>query len=293
MPSAAYFIVPLCIIASSVEPIVAKMCYTSMFIAPLALMAVKFVSGGILSIPSFIIRKKCLNAGNFLKVIPLGILLFVTGACVLFALNDLSASMVITIITTTPAFVAFVNSSRGRAKLGHTFWVGFFLCFLGIVLTLNLPLFSATSEIAAPPDVKSLRGAALAFLSVFLSTAYRTRLEVVTETLPSSAVSAWMFVISGLLGLLLFPFVGELDLRGVLFGVFLGFAGVCANITFVKSVQLIGSTRMSVITLIQRPLVIFLAALLLKEPLSAVQVAGIVMVIAGISLARVEQVSSK
>jgi multidrug transporter EmrE-like cation transporter len=44
---------------------------------------------------------------------------------------------------------------------------------------------------------------------------------------------------------------------------------------------------MSVIGLLQRPLVILCAALILKEPLSAVQIAGIILVIVGIQMAKV------
>ncbi|MCC7530046.1 MAG: EamA family transporter, partial [Candidatus Melainabacteria bacterium] len=71
------------------------------------------------------------------------------------------------------------------------------------------------------------------------------------------------------------------------FGVWIGIAAGLANIAFLYAINTVGATRISVITMLQRPLLIVAAALLLKEPVTIPQMAGIVLVIAGTQMARV------
>lgn len=275
-------VIALCITASSVEPIAAKFCYTALIITPFALLIVKFIAGGLISLPSIFLSKK-MALRDICRIVPIAVLLILTTGALFLSLKDLSATMVITIITTTPAFVAFVNNARGRARLGKLFWPGFILCFAGIFLTLDISSFMSNMTLG------TVRGFAFAALSVAMSTMYRTRLEVITESYSSKLISAWMFVICLAISLGCLPFIGSVSKEGIFIGAGLGAAAVIANITFVKSIQLLGSTRMSIISLIQRPVVIFLAAFLLKEPLTAIQIIGIIMVIIGISIAKAEK----
>lgn len=277
-------IIALCIIASSAEPIAAKFAYKNFLMAPLALIAVKFASGGLLSVPSALFGKR-ITGRDFLSILPLAALLVMTTAFMLISLQDLSATAVITVITTTPAFVGFCGAAAGRTRLSKLFWPGFVLCFAGIFLTLDIASFSVSENGSA------LRGFVLAGLSVVMSTCYRLMLERLTEKYPSRVISAWMFIAALAVSIpCLFIFAKGSYTGGIIIGIALGAAAVIANVTFVRAIQLLGAARMSVISLIQRPVVIFLAAILLSEPLTWIQVTGIAMVIIGISIAKTEKI---
>lgn len=225
-----------------------------------------------------------INKKSFLDILPLAFLMFAITAAQFYALQLLSATIVITILTTTPAFVAVIDSLRQKAVLAKSFWPGFFLCFVGIVLTLDPSGF-----LSANSPEGALKGLLLTFLAVAMSTTYRTKLGSVTERVPSLTISSVIFVICGIFSLICLPFAGKISGIGWLYGFVIGIFAVLANITFVKAIALLGAARMSVISMLQRPFVIFLASILLQEPLSVLQICGILMVASGIYFAKVEK----
>ncbi len=234
--------------------------------------------------PMLWMKYRQIDRKSFLDILPLAFLMFAITAAQFYALQVLSATIVITILTTTPAFVAVIDTLRKKAVLAKTFWLGFFLCFAGIVLTLDPSGF-----IASNTSKGAFRGLFLTFLAVAMSTTYRTKLGSVTEKVSSLTISSVIFVVCGIFSLICLPFAGKISGIGWFYGFVIGVFAVLANITFVKAVALMGAARMSVISMLQRPLVIFLASILLKEPLNALQVSGILMVVAGIYLAKVEK----
>jgi drug/metabolite transporter (DMT)-like permease len=75
-------------------------------------------------------------------------------------------------------------------------------------------------------------------------------------------------------------------------GVVVGICAALANITFIKALSLVGATRISIITMIQRPALILIAALILQEVPTWIQAAGIVLVVIGINFAKVTRAAT-
>lgn len=66
-------------------------------------------------------------------------------------------------------------------------------------------------------------------------------------------------------------------------------SGSSGQVAFLWAIKLVGSTNMSIFNLLQRPLVIVAAALILSDPLSWIQWLGVICVFAGIPLAKVQR----
>ena len=63
----------------------------------------------------------------------------------------------------------------------------------------------------------------------------------------------------------------------------------CANVAFLFALALLGSTRISIINILQRPAIIVAAAIILREPLSISQGVGVILVLVGVQLAQVKR----
>jgi len=274
------FWVTLALISSSLEPILVKIGYERHATA-FQFLYIKSIVGGLFIIP--LTREfRWIGLKGIAKFIYITVLFIVTTFLVLVALEHLSAVMVITIITTTPAIVALLNQWKRNEVLGARFWVGFFLCLTGILLTLELNRFSNL--------IIDSMGITCAFASVFASALYRTRMDDLTKEFTPRTASTYIFVMNALCALLLFtPWIGSVPPQVLPLGIVIGCAAAVANVAFLISLYLLGSTRISIISIIQRPLVITAAALILKERLTLLQIAGILLVLGGIQLAAVKK----
>jgi drug/metabolite transporter (DMT)-like permease len=72
-------------------------------------------------------------------------------------------------------------------------------------------------------------------------------------------------------------------------GTLMGITAALANLAFLWAISQLGSTRMSIIAMLQRPLIILISAFVLKEDLNAYQICGTVLILLGIYLARVKR----
>lgn len=263
------------LIASSIEPLVVKLGYKGSATA-YQFLVLKLILGGLFIAPIYRYIK-WIGWKNFKSLVLLSTFFVFNYIFIFYSLETITASVLVTIITTTPAVVAIVNQIRFKETAGVKFWSGFALCFVGVALTIDL---FGTNSVLDP------LGVALAFLSVGTSTLYRTRMDLVTKEVQPITISAYIFMINAVVGLCLFPWIGTIEGNTWQLAAWIGFAGAIANIAFISALKLIGSTRISVLTVLQRPLVIILAALILKEPLSLTQIAGILMVLIGVQLAK-------
>lgn len=265
------------LIASSIEPLVVKLGYRGNATAA-QLLILKLIFGGLFIAPIY--RHVTWVGKEKFKA-----LLFVSSCFILnylfifYSLTTITATVLITIITTTPAVVAIINQFRSHEMAGPKFWTGFAVCFIGVILTIDF--FNSKTTSLDPV------GILLAFMSVGTSAMYRTKMDVITKQVKPITISAYIFGINAIVGILCIPWLGKVESSTWQLAAWIGFAGAVANVAFISALKLIGSTRISILTVLQRPLVIVLAALLLKEPLNATQMVGIVMVLIGIQLAKV------
>ncbi len=269
------FWVSIAIIAASIEPIVVKLGYRASA-TPMQLLVAKNLVGALLIVP--ITRTwRWIGWSALAKVMAVSVLLLTTNSLTLMALKNLSAVTVITILTTAPALVALFNQQLGRDVLGTKFWIGFGMCFCGVLLGLG---------------IKDLSFSVLGLLqicgAVLSSTIYRVRMEDTTRELQPALVSTYMFLINGIFTLLFFaPWVGPIPAHGWVLGAWIGLAALAGNVAFVYALSLLGSTRVSIINMLQRPIIIIAAALILKESLTAPKMLGVVLVLIGVQFARV------
>ena len=278
--NSAFVWVTLALIASSIEPLVVKLGYQSSSSA-LQLLVLKLLFGGLFIAP---IYKKLYWIGiDGLKKLSGAVLAFIaTYIFIFYSLTTISAIVLVTIITTTPALVALLNQIRGKEDSNRKFWIGFGFCFVGALLSVNILGTSATK-------VDTI-GVLLAFGSVLTSALYRTQMDGLTKEFKPITVSGYLFLINSILALIALPFIGEISSFTWKISAWIGFAGAIANVAFLSALHLIGSTRISIITVLQRPLVIIAAAFFLKEPITFAQGIGIFMVLIGVQLAKVKKV---
>lgn len=276
---AAVLWISLAIIAASIEPIVVKLGYAGN-IKPTELLLVKNVTGALLIVPmtwSFG-KLRWIGFANLKKIMAVALLLFCTNALTMFALQSISAVLMITIVTTTPAFVALMNERMGRDVLAPTFWLGFILCFVGVVMGMNFSDISFNTM-----------GLVMIFGAVISSTCYRVQMESTTAEFSPALVSTYTFLIMGILTLIFItPFVGGIPQKaswGI--GGWIGLAAAAANVAFLYALNLVGSTRISLLNMLQRPAMVLAAAVVLHEPLTWQTGLGIVLATIGIQLAKV------
>lgn len=272
------FWIAVTIIASSLEPILAKIGYRGSA-TPLQLLFIKALVGALVMMP-LTGRRYFSGFRSVVKFLPVTILFTVTNALVLVSLRYVNAVMVITALTITPALVALINQAKGTEHTGVKFWVGFALSLVGIILTI---------EIYRPDSFSfGTTGFLCILIAMCTSAVYRTLVDDLTRDFSPRTCSLYIFVMNAFFSALLcIPFMGPIHSSVWPLGIVIGFAAAVANVGFLAAIHLLGSTRSSILGLLQRPLVIIAVALVLKEPLSIFQVLGIILTLIGTQLASV------
>ena len=269
----------------SLEPILVKLgmgyCMTAM-----QLFILKSLVGAVVILP-MTRRFRLPDLKDIWHIGSVSVLLLATNLVTLLALERLTAITVITITTSTPAFVALSNTALGRDKLSLKFWIGFVLSFVGVLLTIDVFGQGGLSLLDS-------WGLIFAFCAVASSSVYRVRMEGLTARLEPRLVSTWVFWINAAVVLLfIMPFAEPVPKQSMLLGGWIGFVAALANVAFLWAIKEVGSTNISIYNMLQRPMVIVAAALILKEPVSLLQFAGIVMVLIGIPMAKAKRLQAQ
>jgi drug/metabolite transporter (DMT)-like permease len=277
--------VALAMVTGALEPIMTKFGYRG-DLQPVPLFFVRNLIAALVLLPIVLRAGGNWNLKSIKEILPASLLLMLTGFCTLLALNYMSAVTVITIVTTTPAVVALINQKMGRDKLAKYFWPGFFLCFVGVIMSLDFSAFTSNPY-----------GLTAVLVAVFSSSIYRVRMEVLTDRFPAAWTSAVCFLLIGLFSVFLFALKsvtsGSLPIPSVAslpWCLGIGVAAALANVSFVVALNRVGSTRISIITMLQRPLLIIFAAVVLQEQATLIQMVGIVLVVIGMNYAKVERI---
>jgi drug/metabolite transporter (DMT)-like permease len=274
-------IIILFLAISSLEPVIIKLGY-QVHVNPFEMIVMRALATGILILP-FCTRFEWIGWKHFPNVLMVCILFTAINVLFYWALQDLTAITVITFSTLTPGFVGLVNSLQGKETLGKTFWPGFFLCFLGVVLTIGL-FSKGIGSI-------SYRGILFMLLVIAASTIYRTTMDTLTRDKNPLLISNYLFLSHALFGLCCLPFI-EVNIENTWkFSTCLAFTAIMGNIAFLWSIKLLGATKISIWGILQRPIVIVVSAFVLKEKLDLSQLAGVVLVLVGIQMAKVKRVA--
>lgn len=264
------------IFAASAEPIFVKLGYSA-GVSPLQIFVLKNLCAAALLLP--LTRAfKWVGMKNMPRLMFLAFLLFCTNGLILLSLTMVPAVVVMTLVTTTPALVAIINSALGRDKLTLKFWAGFALCLLGVILMLEVKTFSG-----APLGILAVLAA------VVSSSIYRVNMETATGVMKPLTISSYQFPLCAVYCIPLMFFTPALSFEAIKVGAITGSAAALANVAFLSAMAMIGSTRVSIISLLQRPLLLILAVIVLNEPASIWQIAGIVLTFAGVQIAQVKR----
>ncbi len=268
----------LTLFASAAEPLIVKFAYQGSA-TPLQLTILKLIFGGVLIAPIY--RKiYWIGIDGLRKIVVPAILYVTTYGLIYCSLVSMPASSVITLISSTPALVALINQRRGHERATARFWFGILACFIGIILTIDAFGVSFRDQ--------SLLGAALALGSVVTSALYRTRMDFVTKRIEPIVVSGYLFAINAVFGLISLPFFLPVPSEILPVAFITGLIAAVANVAFLSALRLVGSTRISVLTALQRPIVVLAAALIFAEPITYLQVIGILLVLIGVQFGRIK-----
>ncbi|MBX9879830.1 MAG: DMT family transporter [Candidatus Obscuribacterales bacterium] len=273
--------VSLVLLAASIEPIIVKLGYSASC-TPFQLLAIKNIVAAIVVLPVTRVWR-WVGLKGISKIAGVSTLLLLNNLFVLLGLQSLPAVMVVTLLASTPALVAFINQWLGRDKLDFKFWVGFVLCLTGVAFTVEVNSIGFATA-----------GIGYIALAILCSALYRVRMEDVTAKYSPLVVSNYIFLINACVtAVFLLPLIGNLPQTAWPIGMWMGLAGAIANVAFLMALFLVGSTRISIITMLQPPVVIVAASMILKEPLTIMQIAGIAMVMLGIYMAHVRRIKKE
>ncbi len=267
------------LVLGAAEPIVVKYGYRG-GLGPYQFFIIRNIAGALTLTPVFAYfwLRRLEHVKTVKPVIPIALLLMITSLCTILALRGLTAVTVLTVVTSTPALVAIINEKLGRDILGKKFWLGFWLCFAGVVLSMPFDNYSG-----------DWLGTIAVIIAIFTSGFYRVKMDEITLKHSPIYISAACFVVLGSISLICLPFIGKISTYDICYGVIVGISAALANLAFIKSLSLVGATRISVITMIQRPAFILIAALILREVPTLLQLFGIILVVAGVNFAKVKR----
>ncbi len=271
----------LSLIGSSIEPLVVKFGHQNGFFSS-QLMTLKLIMGGICFLP-FLWKLDRPSTEHLKQIFFISALAMLTNYSIFLAVEKLPVTVVITLISTTPVFIGIIHTLKGKVILRKQFWPSLFTVLLGVMLSVRNGGGLNSGDLSA-------LGVLFVLSAIMGSILYRLRVDELCNEVKPIQISTYMFSINGILGLFFLPFIDGPKLEILPFVVWLGIAGAVANIGFLFAIHVLGATKTSVISLLQRPMVILLAAFFFKETLDELQVFGIALVILGVWFAKSEKI---
>ncbi len=271
----ATFWVTASLLGSSIEPIIVKFCYQLGYLSS-QLIALKLIFGCLIFIP-FYKNILAMKFNHVARSMVIALLAIITNYSVFLAVEEIDVNIVVTLISTTPVFVGLVQYFSGKVDLKWTFWPSVLLVLLGIMLSIDLSLESM-----------KVTPYGLFFISVSVigSLLYRISVEDICTEVSAFNVSTFIFIINGIVACFFLPLIPTPNINIIPYVAWIGIAGSIANIGFVYAIKILGATQTSVLSLLQRPFVIILSAIVFHELITPFQFAGMCFVLVGVFFAR-------
>ena len=209
-------------------------------------------------------------------------MIFVNQVCFVFALHLTHASTVALILGSTPVFIGLIALTLGLERLPWPFWVGAAITFGGVAA-----IAAASGSVGS-----GLAGTLLAIGLAFTWGCYTTAIAPLMRRYSPYRISAVVLAIGWVpLALVSIPQLGDQTFS---FGwlVWLGFAYAVVgplfltNVLWFTSIDRVGPSRASLFANLQPFFSVFFALVLLSETLHPLEIAGGVLIFAGIALER-------
>jgi drug/metabolite transporter (DMT)-like permease len=214
--------------------------------------------------------------------------LFIFGnqVCFVYGVKLAHASTVALLLGATPVFIGLISVVLSLETLGSTFWIGALVTFAGV----GLVAAAATGGLGS-----SLGGDLIAIATAFTWACYTVSIAPLMRRYSPYRVSALVLAIGWVpLAALASTQLGN---ESFSFGwkVWLGFGYAVVgplfltNILWFTSIDKVGPSRASLFTNLQPFFAVFFALVLLGESLHTLEIAGGVLIFAGIAYERVRQ----
>jgi drug/metabolite transporter (DMT)-like permease len=220
------------------------------------------------------------------KDVPLVLLaalfIFANQVCFVFGIKLAQASTVALVLGTTPAFIGLIALVLGLERLAWPFWVGVAITFGGVAL-----IALSSGHVGT-----GLAGTLIAVATAFTWACYTLAIAPLMRTYSPYRISALVLAIGWVpLALISIPELGQ---ESFSFGwkVWLGFGYAVVgplfltNILWFTAIDRVGPSRASLFGNLQPFFAVFFALVLLGEHLRTLEVAGGVLIFAGIALER-------
>jgi drug/metabolite transporter (DMT)-like permease len=207
----------------------------------------------------------------------------VASICFFSALHRISAPLASIVLYTYPAIVSCLVTFFGSEKMDKTKIIALAISFFGLILVLG----SSFSSVDILGIILAL-GASFLY-SLYIFTGNRT-----LQKAPLTVATMWISIAAGVgtgsIGLVTGQFAFQFGPKAWLAVAGLAiFSTVVAIIAFLQGVMLIGASRASIISTLEPPITVLLAAVFLAETLGPVQLLGGTFVLASAVLVNQSQ----
>jgi drug/metabolite transporter (DMT)-like permease len=212
-------------------------------------------------------------------------LIFLNQICFVYSLQSGQASTLALLFGTTPVFVGLIGLALRHARLQRSFWAGAALTFLGVAL-IGADAGGASTN---------YRGILLGLSTAFTWGAYTIAVAPLLRRYSPYRVSSLVLGIGWIpLALISIP---QVSAQHFSFGwkAWLGFGYAVigplflTTIVWFTAVNIVGAARASLFNNLQPFFAVLFAVLLLSEKLRTFEIAGAVLIFAGIALERVRR----
>ena len=214
--------------------------------------------------------------------------IFSNQVCFVYGVKLANASTVALLLGATPVFIGLISVVLGLEMLSLAFWIGAFLTFAGV----GLVAAAATGGLGS-----SLGGDLIAIVTAFTWAAYTVSIRPLMRRYSPYRISAVVLAIGWVPLAVLALGSGQLTDESFSFGwkVWLGFGYAVVgplfltNILWFTAIDRVGPSRAALFGNLQPFFAVFFALVLLGESLHTLEIAGGVLIFAGIAYERVRR----
>jgi drug/metabolite transporter (DMT)-like permease len=212
--------------------------------------------------------------------------IFLNQVCFVYGVKLANASTVALLLGATPVFIGLISVALGLESLARTFWIGALVTVGGV----GLIAAAASGGLGS-----SLGGDLIAIATAFTWAAYTVSIAPLMRRYSPYRVSALVLAVGWVPLAVLALASGQLVDESFSFGwkVWLGFGYAVVgplfltNILFFTAIEKVGAARAALFTNLQPFFSVFFALVLLGESLHTLEIAGGVLIFAGIAYERV------
>ncbi len=255
---------------------------------PLAYGSIRYAIAAVLAAAFVLLLERSLLVHGrraWLLIGTAALFLWANQLCFVYSLDLASATTVALIMGTTPIFAALIASAVGLERLSSRAWLATFASFAGVALVALGSGGALSSDLGGELLAVAL-SASWAAYSVCLAPLFKEYSPYRVSGLVLLPMTALLLLTSiGVLGEQNYGAVSTLDWLALAYAI----VGplVLTNILWFKAIHDVGPSRATLFANLQPFVAVLFAVVLLSESLTGLQVAGGVLIAAGIAIGRV------